>query len=259
MSLSAMSDDRGSDSPFSELAKSAPCISGKRFCSRAHSAATAASNARACLLNGKCRYIRRARIWVWGFLATPDAGFLLSGGYGYMKDDKLAKYAVHRYDQRERHRGSWHPAVDHDDWEVVRSTSGGAVALTRDGGLLVSDAVPFRITKYPDLEGNGGRTIIEDESVLSSAELDRAVTRAPGNTVSYTNAWSKSFFVGELPSGNILNVILEFPEDPDNPYTSLWGHRHPGRRHRSKNASLYGLSGLERHARRPLSRFLLGR
>ena len=167
------------------------------------------------------RQTRLARIWFWGFLATPDAGFLLSGGYGYMKDDKLAKYAVHRYDQRERHRGSWHPAVDHDDWEVVRSTSGGAVALTRDGGLLVSDAAPFRITKYSDLEGNGGRIIVEDESVLS-AELDRAVTRAPGNTISYTNAWSKSFFVGELPSGNILNVILEFPEDPDNPHTSLW-------------------------------------
>ena len=161
-------------------------------------------------------------VWIWGFLATPDAGFLLSGGYGYVKDDELAKYAVHRHDQRGRHLGSWHPAVDHDDWAVVRSTSGGAVALTRDGGLLVSDAAPFRITKYSDLEGNGGRTIVEDESVLSSAELDRAVTRTPGNSVSYTDAWSKSFFVGELPSGNILNVILEFPEDPANPQTSLW-------------------------------------
>ena len=168
------------------------------------------------------RQRRLERTWVWGFVATPEAGFLVSGGYGYVKDDELAKYAVHRYDRRERHLGSWHPAVDHHDWAVVRSTSGGAVALTRDGGLLVSDAAPFRITRYSDLEGNGARVIVEDESVLSSAELDRAVRRGPGNRVSYTDAWSKSFFVGELPSGNILNVILEFPEDLDDSQTSLW-------------------------------------
>ena len=104
----------------------------------------------------------------------------------------------------------------------MRSSSGGAVALTQDGGLLVSDAAPFRITKYSDLEGNGAQVIVEDEGVVSSSELDRAVERAPGNTVSYSDGWSKSFFVGELVNGNILNVVLEFPEDPDDPQTSLW-------------------------------------
>lgn len=163
-----------------------------------------------------------SRVWIRGFLVTPDGGFLLSGGYGYSEEAELASYAIHRYDESERHLASWHPVTAHDDWEVVRSTSGGAVALTRDGGLLVSDAAPFRITKYSDLDGNGAQAIVEDESLLASREVERAVQRAAANTVRYSDAWNKSFFVSELDNGNILNVIVEFPDDPDDPQTSLW-------------------------------------
>ena len=174
------------------------------------------------------RFLRRVRtqssIWTWGFKPTPGGGFLQSGGYGFSEDHELARYAVHHYDRNERHLASWHAAADHDSWEVVRSASGGPVALTTDGGVLVSDAAPFRITRYTDLRGNGGHVVVEDESVLSSAELDRATIPrpGPGNWVTYTSRWSKSFYVGELADGNILNVILEFPEDPDDPSTSLW-------------------------------------
>ena len=174
------------------------------------------------------RFLRRVRtrssIWTWGFKPTPGGGFLRSGGYGFSEDHELARYAVHHYDRNERHLASWHPAADHDNWEAVRSTSGGPVALTADGGVLVSDAAPFRITRYADLRGNGGHVVVEDESILSSAQLNRAIVPrpGPGNWVSYTSRWSKSFYVGELSDGNILNVILEYPEDPDGPSTSLW-------------------------------------
>lgn len=174
------------------------------------------------------RFLRRVRtqssIWTWGFKPTPGGGFLQSGGYGFSEDHELARYAVHHYDRNERHLASWHPAADHDNWEVVRSASGGPVALTEDGGVLVSDAAPFRITRYADLQGNGRHVVVEDESILSSALLNRAIVPqpGPGDWVAYTSRWSKSFYVGELSDGNILNVILEYPEDPDDPSTSLW-------------------------------------
>lgn len=165
---------------------------------------------------------RPAGIWSWGFAATPDGGFVISGGVDWDREHELAQYAVHRYDRRARHVKSWHPTVDHDDWEVVRSTSGGPVALTRDGGLLVSDAAPFRITRYADLEGGGEQLVVEDESIVASSELDRAVTRGPRQSVSYTSAWSKSSFVHEMEDGRILNVVSVFPENEDEPSHSLW-------------------------------------
>lgn len=172
------------------------------------------------------RFLRRVRylssVWIWGFEPTPGGGFLLSGGYGISEDDELAKYAVHHYDRDERHLTSWHAAADHTDWEVVRSASGGPVAFTAEGGVLVSDAAPFRITRYEDLRGNGGIVVVEDESILSSSQLDRAIVRRSDNRLTYTSRWSKSFYVGELADGNILNVILEYPENPDDPNTSRW-------------------------------------
>lgn len=176
---------------------------------------------------GADKKLRRRRpqsesVWAWGFAATPDGGFLMSGGFGLHKDHELARFAVHRYDRRARHVKSWHPAADHDDWETVRSASGGPIALTRDGGVLVSDAAPFRITRYSDLEGGGGRLVVEDESIIASSELDRAVERGPGQRTSYTTAWSKSFFVHELEDGRILNVVWVYPENEDDPGHSLW-------------------------------------
>ncbi len=161
-------------------------------------------------------------VWKWGFATTSDGGYVISGGYGIVETHELARFSVHRYDGRGRHVTSWHPVADHDDWETRRSASGGPLAITRDGGLLVSEAAPFRITRYADLEGNGARLIIEDEGILSSSELDRAVTRGPGSRISYTNAWSKSVYVGEMEDGNILNVAVFYPEEEDARAWSSW-------------------------------------
>ena len=164
----------------------------------------------------------RSRVWDWGFAAYFQ-GFIHAGGYGSDPEDERARSAVHVFDERGRHQRSWHPAADHTDWDTVRSASGGPIAITSDGGLLVSDAAPFRITRYADLRGNGARVIFEDEDIVSSSELERAVTHGPNNETAYTNAWTKSTYVREMEDGNILNVILVFPANPeDAPTTSLW-------------------------------------
>ena len=159
-----------------------------------------------------------------GLVATPDGDLIASGGFGGFRDEdhELARYAVHRFDSRRgRHVKSWHAAADHRQWETVRVTSGGAMAVTSDGGLLVSDAAPFRITRYADLMGNGAQLVIEDEDVVSASELDRAVTYGDNNSKSYTSAWTRSSFIDELEDGNILNVVRIWPED-ESPPTSEW-------------------------------------
>lgn len=167
---------------------------------------------------------REASVWLWGFAATPDGGFIQSGGYGAQASSESARYSVHRYDDNGDHLGSWHPALDHKDWETVRSASGGAISVTGRGGLLVSDAAPFRITRYADLNGNGARLIIEDESIVSSAELEKAVVRGPNNSIRYTEGWNKSVYVGELQNGHILNVSFFWPDDSgdDEQAHTLW-------------------------------------
>ncbi len=170
------------------------------------------------------RRVDRSSVWLWGFLAHSD-GFIQAGGYGSDPSDDRARFAVHAFDLRGRHQRSWHPAVEHTDWDVVRSTSGGPIAMTRAGGLLYSDAAPFRITHYADLRGTGRRVLVEDESIVASSEVDRAVTHGPNNSTSYTSAWTKSTYVGEMPDGNILNVVLVWPESSEQeqqPSTSLW-------------------------------------
>lgn len=108
-------------------------------------------------------------------MASAEGGFILSGGFGD-SDHELARWAVHRFDPEDRPVKSWHPALNHPKWETVRRASGGPVALTKDGGLLVSDAAPFRITRYGDLLGTGPQVAIEDEEVVSASEVDRAAT-----------------------------------------------------------------------------------
>lgn len=155
-----------------------------------------------------------------GLVATPDGDLIASGGFRY-EDHALAPFAVHRFgSKRGRHIKSWHAIVDHQQWETVRYTSGGPIAVTGDGGLLVSDAAPFRITRYADLLGNGAQLVIEDEDVVSASELDRAVTYGSNNSKSYTSAWTRSVFVDELEDGNILNVVRISPEE--GPPTSEW-------------------------------------
>lgn len=168
------------------------------------------------------RFPEQGSIWIMGFIATPDGGFVASGGFGSDPSHQLARWSVHRYDGRARHVKSWHPAADRRSWEIVRSASGGPVAVTRDGGLLVSDAAPFRITRYADLEGGGARLLVEDEGVVSSSELDRAVAFGPNNSRTYTSRWTKSSFVHELADGAVLNVVEVVPADDALPQSGLW-------------------------------------
>ena len=158
-----------------------------------------------------------------GLVALLDGGYLLSGGSGYDPRDEAAPYAIHRFSSRGRRMTSWHPAADHQDWETVRYTSGGPLAITSDGGLLIADAAPFRVTRYADLEGNGGELIVEDHSIVSPSELDRAVEHEPNNTTSYTTAWTKTVHVSEMSEGgNILVVIEVFPQEDGMRTSSLW-------------------------------------
>lgn len=137
---------------------------------------------------------------------APNGDLIVSSAFG-QEGHELAKYAVHRFDRKRGwHVKSWHAAVDHKQWQTVQFASGGAIAVTRDGGLLVSDRAPFRITRYADLSGNGAHLVIEDETVVSASELERAVTyTATGYRT--TTAWTRSVFVHELDDGNILNVV----------------------------------------------------
>lgn len=168
------------------------------------------------------RFVRRLRwgapVGFSGMVATGEGGFILSGGFGD-SEHELARWAVHRFDGEGRPVKSWHPALNHPKWETVRRASGGPMAVTRDGGLLVSDAAPFRITRYADLLGNGAHVVIEDEQIVSASEADRAVTyEADG--YSTTNAWTQSVFLHERENGDILNVVKVWPEE--GPSSSEW-------------------------------------
>ncbi len=143
--------------------------------------------------------------------ATPDGGLVVGSSHGHDADHELARFAVHRFDNRLRHQKSWHAVARHKEWDTTRYTSGGPLAVTRDGGLLVSDHAPFRITRYADLDGNDPRVVAEDERIVSSAELDRAVGYGPGGAKSFANWRTRSSFVHELEDGNILNVVSFFP------------------------------------------------
>ncbi len=165
----------------------------------------------------------RASVWAWGVAASSDGGYLLSGGFGTDPRSEAAPYAIHRFDSEGRRTRSWHPAVDHVDWETVRSTSGGPIAMTADGGLLVVDTAPFRITRYADLEGNGGKLVVEDHGVVSPAELERAVVHGSNNSRSYTTAWTRSVHISEMSEGgNIISVVRVVPQEEGVRRSSLW-------------------------------------
>lgn len=114
-------------------------------------------------------------------------------------------YALHRYDNSGRHIASWHPAFPHDDWRIVTALSGGPVAVTATGDLLMSDPAPFRITRYAEGLPDNGTVVAEDATVVSSDELEASV-RADGTWSPY---WTQSVFVDELEDGKILNVVRE--------------------------------------------------
>ncbi len=147
-----------------------------------------------------------------GLVATPNGDLVVSGGSMH-ENHELAHFAVHRFHRKRGwHVKSWHPAADHRQWETIRLTSGGPIALAKDGGLLVSEKAPFRITRYSDLMGNGAQLVIEDEDVVSTSERDRVVTYTPTG-YSVTTGWTRSIFVHEMEGGNILNVVKVWPEN----------------------------------------------
>lgn len=145
-------------------------------------------------------------------MASAEGGFILSGGFGD-SDHELARWAVHRFDREGRPVKSWHPALNHPKWETVRRASGGPVALTKDGGLLVSDAAPFRITRYGDLLGTGPQVVIEDEEVVSASEVDRAATyQADGYILARTPVETGCGGLSAKPDGYFLATCWGDPE-----------------------------------------------
>ena len=163
------------------------------------------------------RHLQLPRFSAWRFAAPADGGFIVSGG-GY-PDDDFFDHSVHRYDALGNHVNSWHSVFPHDDWRATRRLSGGALGLTASGELLVSDVAPFRIVKYVGLDPASRSLVVEDESIISSAELTRAL--APDDPqVTFQFRWNRSTFVGEMPDGNILNVSLYYGRR-SRPY-SLW-------------------------------------
>ncbi len=156
-------------------------------------------------------------IWTRGVATAPGGGFIVSGGF---RGAEAAGYAVHRFDQAGRHIGSLHPAVQHQDPHAVRRLSGGPVSVTEAGDLLVSDAAPFRITRYPDMQGDPV-PIVEDHAVVPPSELDRALVPEDPR-ITYSPRWNRSVYVGEMEDGHILNVVHIYPESIRSRTESLW-------------------------------------
>ncbi len=150
---------------------------------------------------------RITRATVRGFGGFPNGDYVVA--YGPWRDDPHKEYAVHRYDMEGRHLASWHPAFSYpewgdQEWRAVLRMSGGPVAITGKGDLLVSDLVPFRVTRYTGGLGDRGTVVVESENVLSRVEIRRALPR-PGT---YTFDWSRAVFVDEMSHRGILNVLL---------------------------------------------------
>jgi len=137
--------------------------------------------------------------------------------HGQYPGDPAVEHAVHRYDRSGQHVASWHPAFPHDQWPVVVAFSGGPVAVTRDGDLLFSERAPFRITRYFGGTGDSSAVVVENETILSSSEMDST----PGPDGSYHLRWSRSVFLDEMNDGTILNVIHK-PKPRSRAWRSLW-------------------------------------
>ena len=136
-----------------------------------------------------------------GFAVLPGGDYVVS--YGQYPDDPHVQYGVHRYALGGRHVASWHPAFVHDDWVVVTQMSGGPVAVTRAEDILVSDPAPFRITRYYGGRGDSSSVVVEDDSIVSASQLQRALPKAG----TYSLQWDQSVFIDEMSDGRILNIV----------------------------------------------------
>ena len=150
---------------------------------------------------------KTTRSTVRGFAAFKNGDYVAS--HGQWQGDPQRDYAVHRYDLEGRHVASWHPALSYpewgdQEWRAVLRMSGGPVSVTDAGDLLVSDLAPFRITRYIRGFGDSATVLVEDESILSSAEIGRSLPRVG----TYSGDGSYSIFVDEMSDGNILNIVV---------------------------------------------------
>ncbi len=159
-----------------------------------------------------------------GFAGFGNGDYVVS--YGQWRDDPHVEHAVHRYDGTGHHVVSWHPAFSYpqwadQEWRAVIRMSGGPLAVTTAGDLLVSDAVPFRITRYVDGFPDSAITVIENDEIVSPDEIERALPRI--GTYRF-GEWSPSDFVHEMADGRILNVVF-VKEHSSLPFVS--GRRYP--------------------------------
>ena len=102
------------------------------------------------------------------------------------------------------------------------------MAVTRNGDLLVSERAPFRITRYFGGVGDSSVVVVEDESVVSSLEMENSIIMPDG---SYGPRWTRSVFLDEMHDGTILNVVRETSPNPrSRAWRSLWVAVSPGGR-----------------------------
>ncbi len=140
-----------------------------------------------------------------GIAAFEGGDFVLS--YGQYPNDPQVEYALHRYSRDGDHVASWHAAFPHSDWSVVTFMTGGPVAVTREGDLLLAErAPPFRIVRYPGAHPGAAVVVIEDETIVSPEEIRRALPRG-GKGVQ----WNRPVFVDQVSGGNILTVVRYYP------------------------------------------------
>ena len=157
------------------------------------------------------------RFGVYGAAVFANGDYVVS--HGQYPGDSHVKYAIHRYDHSGLHIASWHPAFPHDDWRIVTAFSGGPVALTQNGDLLFSERAPFRITRYFGGMGDSSAVVVEDETVVSSSEMESSIS--PDG--SYGPRWTQSVFLDEMNDGTILNVVRETSPNPrSRAWRSLW-------------------------------------
>lgn len=156
------------------------------------------------------------RFMVRGLAMFHNGDYVVSSGQ--YPDDPHAAYSLHRFGGDGAHQASWHPAFVHEDWRVVVYVSGGPVTVTDDGDLLVLEAAPFRITRYKAGRPNRGETLLEDETILSSSELQKAL--GPGNG-SYSPQWNQAVFLDQMEGGPVLSVVKEVTGDRRR-WQSLW-------------------------------------
>ena len=146
-----------------------------------------------------------------GFAVLANGDYVVA--HGQYPDDPQVDFALHRYDAGGNHVASWHPAFHDEDWVRVTEFSGGPIAVTGRGDLLLSELAPFRITRYLDAMGDSAVTVVEDEDIVSAAEFARAMP-APGIR---EFQWSHSVYIAEMPDGRVLNVVEAYPGNRRDP------------------------------------------